>query len=366
MDQPPKKQQAYAPHRRWLAIDTATWWMLTAAGAAAIILGVGGLYLVQLLVRPLALLILGITLAAALAPFVRALNQRVPRPLAILLVYLTFAAILAGLIWSIVPSIASQAQELGTRLPDMIDSSRQWIDRWFGGLGGGTIGETLTSLIGTVGQTLLRLPLSITSALAGVVLVVFLSFYMLIEAPNIEGFLCSLFPADQRQQAGEVMDRMLQMMGGYVRGVMIMGLVIGVLTTIGLSLLGVQFSLVLGVICGLLEMLPVVGPLISGVIVLGVTLLQTPEKALYALIFVILLQQVENQVLVPIVMRRQTNISPLVSLLALFAGGVVGGFLGILIAIPLAAALQVLTTEVLAPAIRRATNGGEYEEGTGT
>ena len=151
-------------------------------------------------------------------------------------------------------------------------------------------------------------------------------------------------------------------MGGYIRGVVINGMIVGFLTFVGLFIFGIDFAVVFGVMAGMLELLPVAGPILSGVIIVGLTLLQSPGKALAALIFIFVLQELENHILVPNIMRTQTDISSLLAVLALFAGDAIGGLLGALIAIPIAAALHVLVKQVLAPAIRKQTQA-EMQEG---
>jgi predicted PurR-regulated permease PerM len=338
------------------------WWLATTAIAVAILLGLGALDLIRLLARPLAIFLLGLTLAASLAPIVSWLERRMPRVLATLLVYVVLILLLAALIWAIVPALVVQVQDLVGHIPAFIDRARQWINSWRGNFAGDTFSNTILSQLSKLGPALLTLPLNITSAVFAFVLILFISFYFLLEVSGMQAFLLSLLPEERRQHLREVVLAMGDAMGGYIRGVVINGVIVGFLTFLGLLLLRIEFAVVFGVMAGLLELLPVVGPILSGVIIVGLTLLQSPGKALEALIFIVILQQLENHILVPNIMRTQTNISSLLAVLALFAGGVIGGLLGALIAIPLAAALHVLVKQVLAPAVRLQT-GAKTREG---
>lgn len=342
---------------------TNVWWLLMTAMAVALIVGLGALQAIRLLALPLAILIFSLTLAAALHPLVSWLEQRMPRLLAIILVYLLMIVLLAGLIWAIVPALVAQVQGLGSLIPDLAERARELIDRWDGSVSGDPFTNTLISQLSSLGPALLRLPLTITSILSGIFLVLFLSFYILLEVSRIQGFILSLFPEERRAHVDAVLIAMAQAMGGYFRGVVLNGIIVGFLTFLGLLIIGVDFALVFGVMAGLFELVPVVGPIVAAVIVVGLTLLQSPGQALAALIFMIILQQVENNILVPHIMRSQTNVSPLLSILAIFAGGAIGGLLGALIAIPIAAALRVLVLRVIAPAIRRQT-GAEPAQGS--
>jgi predicted PurR-regulated permease PerM len=342
--------------------ESRAWWLVTTAIAVALILGLGTLEVIRLLARPLAVFIFGLTLATAFAPLVSQLERRMPRVPATILVYLMLAIVLAILIQGIVPALAAQVQELANRLPDFIQETNNFINQWKWDLGGDPFLSGLLSQMSGLGTVLLRLPITITSGLLIMVLVLFISFYVLLEAAGIQGFFLSLFAEEERPRAREVMGKMAQAMGGYIRGVIINGVIVGFVTFLGLLVLGVNFALVFGVMAGLLELLPAVGPTLATVVIVGLTLLQTPSKALTALIFMVVLQQLENHILVPNIMRSQTNVSPLLSILALFTGGAIGGLMGAIIAIPIAAALQVLVQEMLAPAIRKQTKAEPVEE----
>lgn len=339
------------------------WWLLTTAIAIALVLGMGALEAIRLLALPLAILIAAVTLAAALDPVVAWLENRMPRLLAIILTYLVVLILLGALIWAVIPSLAGQVQDLGSRLPDLTERARVFIERWSGNLPGDSFRNTLFSQLSGLGPTLLRLPLTVTSVLSGILLVLFISFYMLRESSRMQGFILSLFPDHRRDRVNEVIVAMGQAMGGYFRGVVINGVIVGIITFVGLLIIGVDFALVFGALAGILELVPIAGPIIATLIVFGLTLLQSPGQAVAALIFMVILQQVENNVLVPLIMRSQTDVSPLLTILAIFAGGAIGGLLGALTAIPIAAALRVLVREVIAPAIRRQT-GAEPTEGS--
>jgi predicted PurR-regulated permease PerM len=218
------------------------------------------------------------------------------------------------------------------------------------------------SQVSDLSSSLLRLPLTISTAIFGFFLILFLSFYVLLEISRMEGFLLSLFPAERRTRVREVVASMGDAMGGYVRGSIINGVIVGFLVFFGLLILNVDFAIAFGVLSGILELIPTMGPIIATVVIVGLTLLQSPGQALTVLIFLVVLQQVENHILVPNIMRSQTSISPLTTILALFAGGAVGGLIGALVAIPIAAALRVFIQKVVAPAIRGRT-GAEPVEG---
>ena len=332
------------------------WW--ATAGALALILGIGSLFILRALLRPLAVLFLGATLAATLAPPVAWLEKRMPRTLAVVLIYLLLFLIVAGLLWLTVPPLVQQAQEFATRVPDILDQVQQWFSHWQIPAQI-SLGDIVRSLFSNFGESALAVPTTIASAVVGLVLVIFISLYWLILAPRMEVFFLSLFPGDVTGQVWQVLSDMSSAMGGYLRGAVLDGLILGAVTYVGLLIIGIDYPLVLGVISGISEFLPVVGPIITTVIVVIVALFQSPTLALIALAFLVVLQQIENHILVPNVMQSQTTVSPLLTILMVFAGGALGGLLGATIAIPLAAALRVLVVDVIAPGLRRLSGSEE-------
>jgi predicted PurR-regulated permease PerM len=357
-DQPdaqPIIRQTWTGRPPWPAITPSdAWWHIAGAGAVAIALGLGMLWGISLLAHPLALLAFAITLAESLAPVADWLDRRLPRALAVVLVYLALLILLAAIGYALVPTLASQIREASSRIPDLIKLIQQWLASRNLQIGGNVL-NALTSQIGNVSSALVSLPIAIFSSLFDIVLIFFISIYWLIQAPAILDFFLSLFPGGRRERAGSVVGKMGREMGGFIRGAFLDGLVIGASTYIGLLVLGIDYALVLGMLAGLLEFIPWVGPIIAAVPVVGSALLQSPTKALLALGFILVLHQFEGNIVLPNIMYTQTEISPLLVILALLAGGAIGGILGAIIAIPLAAALRVFVREVIAPAVRRQT-----------
>jgi predicted PurR-regulated permease PerM len=343
------------PQSLWTAVaPPMAWWWLVIAGAAALILGLGFLNLVQLFARPLGLFILGIAIATSLAPLVNWLARWLPRALAVILLYLMLLLLLIIIGWTTLPGFIGQIEGFSNRVPQLAIQVQTWFSQRLP-VESSSFVSTLTSWLSTVGGRLITLPLTLANSVVAVFLVLFISLYTLIVVPQVQAFLLSLLPERRRADTAQLLDDMAKAMGGYVRGVILSGLIIGGFTYLGLWLLGVDYPLLLAALAGLLEIIPVLGSLTSSVIIVGVALLQSPQLALFALVFVVILQLVEGNIVFPTVMSSQTNISPLLGLVAFFAGSVVGGLLGALVAIPLAAAIRVLVIKVVAPMVRRWT-----------
>lgn len=341
-----------------------SWWWITMALAIGIVLGLGVLRLFGLLSKPLALLLLAITIAAALSPVVRWLSRWLPRTLAVLLTY-----VLAFLFFAIVglltiPTIIAQGEAVISRAPVLLERGQQILSEFNFPVSfdGTSLLETVTSQLGTLGAALVSLPLRLFSSVVDILLVLGLSIYWLILTPNMSRFVCSLFPAGRNDRVARLLEHLGTAIGGYFRGAFLDGLIVAILTYIGMMVIGVNYALVLGIFAGLMELVPMVGPLLSGALIILVALIQSPTTALIAIVFVIILQQIEGNILVPNIMRSQTDVSPLLGLFAIFVGSSLGGLLGALLAIPIAAALRVLVLQVIAPAVRNWTGAAPERE----
>lgn len=340
------------PARARRALPVTLSWRSVPALAAALVLGLGTLAAIHVLIRPLALLTIAVTLGEALVPLVERLARRVPRGLAIGLVYFAVFLVVGLLGWIVVPRLVAQGQTFAARVPDLVERARAALERlpWFSG---DQVVQYLGPRLAQAGGLLVSLPLQLLSLTAEVLVVVFLSIYWVVGVPALRRFAYSLFPPERRDGAARVSRDMARAMGGYVRGAAINAVIMGALAWLGLSLIGVDYPIVLGVLTMLGEPIPFLGPLLAAIPVVLISLLQSPTKALLALGLYVILQNVEGHLLTPNIMRRETEVPQTLVIFALLAGGAVGGLLGVLVALPLAGAVRVFVLQVLAPAIRR-------------
>jgi predicted PurR-regulated permease PerM len=339
-----------------------SWWWYTSIGAISLALGFGLLGIIYLFIRPLGLLILGISIAALFAPLISWLSRRMARVIAVVLVYLALVLLLAGIGMVIIPALAAQAQVVIVQLPGTFKQLQSSLGGAQSQFYNDLLNQLITYLSG-LGSSLVALPVALVSGLMDALIVVFISIYGLLVAPSLRDFVLSLLPKPRSEHLEAILNKMTNEMGGYFRGAIINGLIIGVMTSAGLLVIGVNYALVLGLVAGTLEFIPLIGPIVGAVPMLGIALLQSPTKAIIVLVYVILLHQVESNILVPNIMRTQTDISPLLVLLALTGGLTIGGIFGALVAIPLTAALRVVFIEQVFPAIRRRTGAQEgYSE----
>lgn len=331
---------------------------------------------------------LGILFGLAVSAGVDAMQRRfrIRRGVGAFLIVFGFLAAMGGFFaWS-GPSLAAQSEELRTRLPQALDRIDSWLERNAdsvlggillggqeqpgGGGGGGTAGDTQAAVVGdsTIGAPSAPAPaatrgnslrgriisqlsgvtrylfpfLSSTLAVAaGVLLVIFLAIYVAAEPRTYHDGLMHLFPHDSRARAGEVLSAIAVALRRWLVTQLIAMVVIGGVTTIVLLLLDVPAALPLGVLAGLLEFIPTVGPILSAVPAIAMGFVDSPEKALWVAIAYWGIQFLENQLLIPILMREGVDIPPALTLLAQALMALVFGFLGLLMAVPMLAATMV-------------------------
>jgi predicted PurR-regulated permease PerM len=295
-------------------------------------------------------------LALALNPAVDRLERRFGRRGAATGVVFVGALILIALIgWLFVPVLVDQVNSFAHKVPDYLDD----LTKGRGRLGflqekyhlvdkarkalrqGGA-----SKLFGLSG-TALAVAKGIVNAVLAVVTIAFLTFFMLLEGPNwIDRFFSLLRPAS-RTRWRSVGHDIYRTVGGYVSGNLLISLIAGGLTSIVLAIMGVPFAIALGLIVGILDLIPLAGATIAAIIVGAVAFIHSVPAGIVVVVFFILYQQVENHILQPVVYGRTVQLSPLVVLISVLIGAELAGVLGALAAIPVAGAIQVVFADWL-------------------
>ena len=347
-----------APDRPGLSVLTGIKPGAAATWAIAFGIVLAALFLIQMFARPIALLVWGIIIAQALVPIIDRLTHFMKRGFAIGIVYVTLLGVVALIGWLVVPTIAGEGSDFVENAPDMYERGQNWLEQndvLNGRLSTEELEERALEQAGQFGGQLVSLPLTILNTMFDMLLVIVTSIYWIIAGPSLRQFALSMFPFERQGKVDSVLSEMGQTMGGYVRGIAINTTLMFFLVFIGLSLIGVEYALVLALIVAFLSIVPIVGPIIATVPLVGAALLDSVTTGIIVLVFWVILQQIENYVTMPFIMKTQSEIPPLLVLLAIFWGGSVGGILGALVAIPAAGALRVFFLRGIAPAIRRWT-----------
>ena len=296
------------------------------------LLGLGSYFIYQ--IRAIVMLLfLAFIIMTALHPWVDKLSRRfrIPRPFSIFLVYLTAISFFTLLLSLLLPPLGSELYQLirTVNLPFLQEEATELRL---------TLSE-LGTLANQVSDSLGRVFSLITSTFSGVFTVftlIIMSYYLMLERPRLHKKLAWFTrKAEHLQMAEEFLDDVEHQLGGWVRGQILLMLLIGVITFIGWSLLGLPYALPLALLAGLLGVLPNLGPTIAAVpAVIFAYLSGGWVLAGVAVLFSVVVQQLENNLIVPKIMQDNADVSPLVSIVAIITGLKLGGVMGALLAIP--------------------------------
>ncbi|HUS16804.1 MAG TPA: AI-2E family transporter [Chloroflexia bacterium] len=311
-----------------------------------------------------------LVLAYLMIPLVDRLARFLPRVAAILAVYVVFIAILGGLGAWLLPLVTAQVRELADQLPAYQQRVQGWSQeflRWYAGLpisddvrqsianalrnSAGAIGSALqTGLVGALA--------AVTQAmgfLVGLLIIPFWLFYVLKDKDRGMTALNNMLPAPWRTDVRRLMRIVNGILSSYIRGQLLLGVVVGVATFVGMLIVGAPYPLLLAVISGLTEVVPVVGPVLGAIPGLGVAAFSSEGWVMVGkvLLVYVLVQQLENNLLVPKIQGDSVKLHPAIIMVALVVGSQVGGLIGLIAAVPVAAMLR----DVYLYLYRRLTEG---------
>jgi len=285
-------------------------------------------------------------IASAIAPIVNFLEKlKIPRVIGTLLVYILVIGILALIIYLIIPGITHDVKNLTSTLPQYIEKVSDKFDALknvsskyqviitriqesLQGLGNylkGKSGAFLSTAFGIFGGVF------------SFVLILVVSFYISVLKKGVQRILTAIIPIHYRDHILDLWERAQKKFGRWLQGQVILGLIIGVLVYIGLSLLNIKFALLLAVLAGALEIFPYIGPVLAAVPAVIIGFLQAPILGLWVAVLYIVIQQLENYAITPLVIGKVVGLNPVVVIMALLVGGQLGGILGMILAVPLAA-----------------------------
>lgn len=304
------------------------------------------LWLIFLLRGILMLIFLSFIVAAGMRSPVEYLEDhfRLPRTVAILISYVVFLSLLFLLFMVMIPAFAGETVNLVQKIqiffafpaiaPYVSSSLTQ-------------LSEQLSGLTSNV----FRATLGAFSIIINFFTMLVLTFYLLLERRHMRVFLKNMLGEDLKERVVNVILKIEERLGSWVRGELSLILVIGIMSYVGLLLLNIEYALPLAIFAGLLEVIPIVGPIISAIpaIIIAISISSNPWIAALAvggLYF--LIQQLENHLIVPVIMKQSVGIPPVITIVAILVGGELGGVVGALLSIPIFICLQILFQEFFA------------------
>jgi predicted PurR-regulated permease PerM len=287
----------------------------------------------------------------------------------IIIIYILIAGLLTGFVAMVFPLVADQVTEISRNLPNYYSQVRQALvtsnSRLLQNIGfripseiSLLINRPITTpegeqVIDQVAQTLFYTNLILKGILATLA-VFLLAYYWTQESNLVIRALLKVFPAQRRKGIREFMRLTETSLGGYIRGQGILCVAVGVLAFIAYLLIGLPYTLVLAIFAGVLELVPIFGPALGAIPALLVALSVDPSKAIWVVVATVIIQLLENAVLVPRIMKGTMGVNPIIVLLSLIAFSSVFGIAGALLALPLAAIIQLFVSRVVLTAAEAA------------
>jgi predicted PurR-regulated permease PerM len=340
----------------------------TVLQVVGVLLGVAvAMWIVWVSLRVLTWVFVALFLALALEPGVRFLQQHgmQRRGAAAAVIYLSAIAFVALLAALLVPPLVDEVDGLADAAPGYVEditagrgplgflqTDYQVVDRVRDATesGGG-------SLLGGAG-TVVDIGRGVVTGIFGFITIVFLTLFMILEGPTWVERGLALMPPESRPRWRNVGHRIAATVSGYVTGNLLLSVIAGATSTLALLILGVPFALALGLVVAVLDLIPLAGATLAGILLTTVGLITSLTAGIALLVFFVLYQQLENHVLQPLVYGRTVQLSPLVVLIAILIGTEVAGVLGALGAIPVAGTLQILLQDWLTHRRMRQEEGG--------
>jgi predicted PurR-regulated permease PerM len=331
-------------------------WALVGAG----VLGWGVLKLVGAVEIIWLPLIFAAGLVLLLNPLVEFLvRRRTPRVVAAFLALGFLIGLIVVGIVLLAPVVREQAAQFATSLPNLWNNIIVWVNdlgerfgvdlappsfetiqQW---IQDPANQETIQNLISTLGVGAGRLLAGVAHAGAVTILAPLLALYLLIDLPRTKALAYELTPPRHRPEASYVAGQLGTAMGSFVRGQLMVAVVVGTLSSIGMALIDLPFFLIVGILAGVLNLIPFAGPIVGGALAAIIALLNGDvTQAIWAVAIMIGIQQLDNHLITPLVQRTRVKLSPVVIVLALILGGALAGLVGVLIAVPLVAAVRIV------------------------
>jgi len=320
-----------------------------------VLLFVAGLGMLYIIADIVVLLFIAIVLASAIEPMVSWLYKRaIPRVAGALIIYIGLLGVVALMFSLLIPAVAKEVSQLSQELPAILDRFDQVTTQL---VGVGQRGDMVVSFqewskaLGSVGgmaiTNVFHVFISIFGGIASAMLILVLSFYMVIDKGAMRTSLIQIMPDRYQKYITDVTGCMQDKIGQWLKGQVLLMLTVGLLTLVALLTLHIKYALLLALLAGMFEIVPVLGPIFAAIPALFFASTQSLFALVSVLIIYIVVQQIENHLLAPKIMQKAVGFSPIVTIVVLLIGAKLGGqsghhVFGALIAIPVATAVNVL------------------------
>jgi len=316
------------------------------------------LYFLYIIRDVIALLFVSIIFASAIGPWVDWLHKyKFPRGLSVIMIYLVLLSLFSLVVIMMVPPITEEVGQIISNIPSYyekisigVHSLQSRATACYVQIANDSIVNALEKLSSSLAQTTKSIFVTITSIFGGIFslfIVLVVTFYIVVEEDGMKRFVRILTPKRYRSYAMDLIDRMQVKIGLWLRGQMLLSLFVGFFVYLGLALLGVKYALVLAIFAGILEIVPYFGPWISVMPALLVASGDSLWKVIAVAVWFLIVQQVENSIIVPKIMQKVVGLNPIIVIMSIMVGAKLGGVVGALLGVPVAAAIAVYVSDFL-------------------
>jgi len=315
-----------------------------------------GAFLVYTLMDVLIIILFAIIIASALTPFVNWLDKKgLPRLLGLTALYLGFFGLIILFLSLIIPVVSFEINQLIKDLPDFIKNISSSIEQAQGATTSRyfdffnellNILDTFSQYLSTSSQSIISFVVNLFGGLISFAAIIVISFYLAYMKNGVQNFIKTVLPFKYEANVLKVWERSEKKIGKWVQGQLLLALVVGLAVYIGLSLLGVKFALLLGIFAMVLELVPNVGPVLASIPAIILGFAQGSAIGIWVVVLYIVVQQIENHVLVPLVLGRSLGLNPVLVIIALLVGAKLGGIPGVILAVPTAAIILEIFEEI--------------------
>jgi len=326
---------------------------ITTSGIIKVILVFILFYFLFIIRDILAILFISLILSSSIDPLVDMMQKKkISRSVGVIIIYLVLFLIFGGIIYLIIPPIIEQSSELSQKFP-ILDTAVKWFnsikDIFFEN---GILGffeenfTTLTPNLQNAASGVFNTVTGIFGTIFSFFLILVMTFYMTVEENSIKKIVWSLAPKKNQVYIMHLVNRMQKKIGLWIRGQLILSLIIFILTFVGLSILGVKYALILALIAGLTEFVPYLGPIFASIPALFLSFTQGGFTfMIFVGVLYYIIQLVENNIIVPKLMQRVVGLNPIIIIAVLMIGFQVAGPVGAILSIPVATALNVFISD---------------------
>lgn len=317
------------------------------------------------LLRDLVLVVLtAVVIASAVKPATRWFTQhRIPRLLSVVLVYLSIAILLFGIFYFLLPPLLGDAAaflrtapqylnsinvlESVSPLADPTSSQSAVFENITGGFSFSELVSNLSTYITQIPGGIFNTVSAVFGGAFSFMLIIVISFYLAVQERGIENFLEIVTPVQRREYVIDLWRRSQSKIGRWMQGQLLLMLIVAVLVYLGLTILGIKHAFLFAILAGLFELIPLFGPILASIPAIIVSFIDggLTLAAITAGVYIII-QQFENQLIYPLVVHKVVGVPALLVILALIIGGTLAGFLGIILAVPVTAALMEFTNDI--------------------